>query len=324
MQTEDFPYLPSGLAEVNKMIEEHSDLFSDSQCKVCSAVLISSSQKLTHYQSKKHANKVRRYFFIQNEKEPTIKKVKSPSSDDDCNNGESDRYKVCHVCNMIFSSPVMAKSHYQGKVHAKNLRLQTVGPQTPVVPPTPPTPTVQMKNDPPVDSKANNTSTNLFCSVCQASFYNQLMAQQHYEGKKHKKHLKKLKLMETYGLPSAPAMTVKGYHCDICNIQLNSVEQYQSHLSGAKHKNQLKKSGLAPSDSLQTSDPPFSSENEYSSSSAPYSGPEHDLPPADEQYPPQDEESYELGDDTFIPSDDQYPEQHTEYVQNQEFAQDYQ
>lgn len=61
-----------------------------------------------------------------------------------------------------------------------------------------------MKNDPPVDSKANNTSTNLFCSVCQASFYNQLMAQQHYEGKKHKKHLKKLKLMETYGLPSAP------------------------------------------------------------------------------------------------------------------------
>lgn len=35
---------------VNKMIKEHSDLFSDSQCKVCSAVLISESQKLTHYQ----------------------------------------------------------------------------------------------------------------------------------------------------------------------------------------------------------------------------------------------------------------------------------
>ena len=32
------------------MIKEHGDLFSDSQCKVCSAVLISESQKLTHYQ----------------------------------------------------------------------------------------------------------------------------------------------------------------------------------------------------------------------------------------------------------------------------------
>lgn len=32
------------------MIKEHGDLFSDSQCKICSAVLISESQKLTHYQ----------------------------------------------------------------------------------------------------------------------------------------------------------------------------------------------------------------------------------------------------------------------------------
>ncbi|XP_016130466.1 zinc finger protein 346-like [Sinocyclocheilus grahami] len=92
----DFPYLPSGAAEVNRMIKEHSDLFSDSQCKVCSAVLISESQKLAHYQS------------------------------------------------------------------------------------------------------------NLFCSICQSSFNNPLMAQQHYSGKKHKKHLTKQKLMETYGPSSAP------------------------------------------------------------------------------------------------------------------------
>lgn len=32
---------------------------------------------------------------------------------------------------MKFSSPVVAESHYQGKVHAKNLRLKSVGPQTP-------------------------------------------------------------------------------------------------------------------------------------------------------------------------------------------------
>uniref|UniRef100_A0A3B4A8S4 Zinc finger protein 346 n=1 Tax=Periophthalmus magnuspinnatus TaxID=409849 RepID=A0A3B4A8S4_9GOBI len=188
MQTDNFPYLPSGLAEVNKMIAEHSDLFSDTQCKVCSAVLISESQKLTHYQSKKHANKVRRYFFIQNENEPTFKK---PSTDD---NVKTDRHKVCLVCNMTFTSPVMAESHYQGKVHAKNLRLKTVGPQN-----TAP-PTVQAKKQKTEESPLNDKSNpNHFCSVCQASFNNPMMAEQHY--------------------------------------QLNSVEQYQSHISGAKHKN---------------------------------------------------------------------------------------
>lgn len=49
----------------------------------------------------------------------------------DCNNGDTDRSKVCHVCNMTFSSPVVAESHYQGKVHAKNLRLKNIGPQLP-------------------------------------------------------------------------------------------------------------------------------------------------------------------------------------------------
>uniref|UniRef100_A0A8C6TGT8 Zinc finger protein 346 n=1 Tax=Neogobius melanostomus TaxID=47308 RepID=A0A8C6TGT8_9GOBI len=262
MQTENFPYLPSGLAEVNKMIAEHSDLFSDSQCKVCSAVLISESQKLTHYQSKKHANKVRRYFFIQNENEPAFKK---PSTDNaastDCNNGEMDRYKACMVCNMTFTSSVMAQSHYQGKVHAKNLRLKTVGPQNTVAPPTPAPPAVPAKKQKTAAAPLNDKSNpNHFCSVCQASFNNPLMAQQHYQGKKHQKHMKKQKLMETYGPATAPATTVKGYPCSVCNLELNSVEQYQSHISGAKHKNQLKKSGLAPSDTLQASDT-YSGEN---------------------------------------------------------------
>uniref|UniRef100_A0A667Z6P6 Zinc finger protein 346 n=1 Tax=Myripristis murdjan TaxID=586833 RepID=A0A667Z6P6_9TELE len=216
---------------VNKMIKEHGDLFSDSQCKVCSAVLISESQKLTHYQSKKHANKVRRYLCIQNDMEPTFKKFKSPSSD------TVNRSKVCHVCNMTFSSAVVAESHYQGKVHAKNLRLKTIGPQTQskrfyghifVAIPVFPLHQQRPKRDNP----------DRFCSICQASFNNPLMAQQHYVGKKHKKQMTKLKLMETYGPSTTPASTVKGYPCTLCNIELNSVEQYQAHISGAKHKNQ--------------------------------------------------------------------------------------
>uniref|UniRef100_A0A3Q0THW7 Zinc finger protein 346 n=1 Tax=Amphilophus citrinellus TaxID=61819 RepID=A0A3Q0THW7_AMPCI len=133
------------------MIKEHGDLFSDSQCKVCSAVLISESQKLTHYQSKKHANKVRRYLSIQNEQEP------------DCNNGDTDRLKVCHVCNMTFSAPVVAESHYQGKVHAKNLRLKTVGPQA-----------------------LASTLNGYPCTICNIELNSVEQYQSHISGAKHK------------------------------------------------------------------------------------------------------------------------------------------
>nr|XP_040036846.1 zinc finger protein 346 isoform X1 [Gasterosteus aculeatus aculeatus] len=278
MQTDDFPYLPSGAAEVNKMIKEHGDLFSDSQCKICSAVLISESQKLTHYQSKKHANKVRRYLSIQNETEPSLKKFKSSASDGQDCNGDANRSKVCHICNMTFSSPVMAESHYQGKVHAKNLRLKAVGPLPPAVASqtTPTAPPKKKPGDVPAPGADDNSNPDRFCSICQASFNNPLMAQQHYVGKKHRKQMTKQKLMETYGPSTAPASTLKGYPCTVCSIELNSVEQYQSHISGAKHKNQVKKSGLntaenhdAAEESFEA-DVPYAAEDGYAAQNAAY------------------------------------------------------
>ncbi|XP_065143417.1 zinc finger protein 346 [Paramisgurnus dabryanus] len=250
----DFPYLPSGAAEVNRMIKEYSDLFSDSQCKVCSAVLISESQKLAHYQSKKHASKVRRYMSIHSDEEPVAKRLKS--SDNAGNDDEGEKYKACHVCNMTFSSPVVAQSHYQGKVHTKNLRLKNFGPPAPALP----QPKIPVKKDEgPAEGEQGpaEQDPNRFCSICQASFNNPLMAQQHYEGKKHKKRLTKQKLMETYGPSTAPASTLKGYPCTVCNIELNSVEQYQAHISGSKHKNQarFKKGGIAfvsPTENFQS------------------------------------------------------------------------
>ena len=49
---------------VEHMIQKNQCLFTNTQCKVCCALLISESQKLAHYQSKKHANKVKRYLAI--------------------------------------------------------------------------------------------------------------------------------------------------------------------------------------------------------------------------------------------------------------------
>ncbi|XP_028839735.1 zinc finger protein 346 [Denticeps clupeoides] len=264
------PYLLTGPAEVNKLIRENSDLFSDSHCKVCSAVLISESHKLAHYQSKKHANKVRRYVSIHGDSEPAIKKFRPASSDDATGDSSAERYKMCLTCNMTFSSPVMAQSHYQGKVHAKNLKLKSTGFQVPV----PPQARSQEQKKP--DSASAGVAAqggpadgnpDRFCPICHASFNNPLMAQQHYVGKRHKKQLTKQRLMETYGPSPAPASTVTGYPCTVCNIELNSVEQYQAHIKGSKHRNQcMKVKGVASalvSTSKDSPSPPKNSQPEY-------------------------------------------------------------
>lgn len=37
--------------------------------------------------------------------------------------GDVDKNKCCTLCNMSFTSAVVAQSHYQGKIHAKRLKL---------------------------------------------------------------------------------------------------------------------------------------------------------------------------------------------------------
>lgn len=316
MQAEDFPCLPSGPAEINKMIKEHGDLFSDSQCKVCSAVLNSESQKLTHYQSKKHANKVRRYLSIQSEKESAVKKLKL-SNDGGCNNGDTDRSKVCHLCNMTFSSPVMAESHYQSKGHAKNLRLKAVGPPAPAAPsktPAAPPPKKKPAEEPggvqQTGGAVDNNNPDRFCSICRACFNNPLMAQQHYVGKKHRKQMTKLKLMETYGPSTAPASTINGYPCTVCNIELNSVAQYQSHISGAKHKNHVKKSGLTAAEKLNPAEQSFKSEQPDPAAADEPLAPKEELYDGGEETYDGGKEQYEGGGEQYTPEDSQYSEEY--------------
>ncbi|XP_041864364.1 zinc finger protein 346 isoform X3 [Melanotaenia boesemani] len=300
---------------VNKMIKEHGDLFSDSQCKVCSAVLISETQKLTHYQSKKHANKVRRYFSQQNEKEVTVKKLKS-SETQDCNNGDTDRMKACNLCQMTFSSPVMAESHYQGKFHAKRLKMKTVESQPPEA-----SQTAKPKEKPAdvssgVTAMDNNNNPDRFCSICKAPFNNPLMAQQHYVGKKHKKRMTKLKLMETYGPSTAPASTENGYPCTICNIELNSVEQYQSHISGARHKNQVKKSSQKIAENQQPEEQLQESNNQFVAEEYQYTAEDNQYTPDDDQYAPTD--------DQYGTGEEQYDANYQYAPENTEFSEQYQ
>ncbi|XP_008574255.1 PREDICTED: zinc finger protein 346 isoform X3 [Galeopterus variegatus] len=217
---------PVGREEVEHMIQKNQCLFTDTQCKVCCALLISESQKLAHYQSKKHANKVKRYLVIHGME--TLKGETKKLDSDQKSSRSKDKNQCCPICNMTFSSPVVAQSHYLGKTHAKNLKLKQ-----------------QSTKVEALHQNREMIDPDKFCSLCHATFNDPVMAQQHYVGKKHRKQETKLKLMAHYGRLADPAVTDlsagKGYPCKTCKIVLNSIEQYQAHVSGFKHKNQSPK-----------------------------------------------------------------------------------
>ncbi|XP_051883438.1 zinc finger protein [Pristis pectinata] len=220
------------------------ELFTDSYCNTCNAQLISESQRVAHYESKKHANKVRLYYMLHPEDGgPPSKKLRpdNPDSDD----REVDRNKCCTLCNMFFTSAIVAQSHYQGKTHAKRMKLvlgePLVPPRTTESPPDSLPPATPIF--PGLGSITDNGDSGKFCRLCSSWFNNPMMAQQHYEGKKHKKNAARAKLLQQLGetLDSEALRALKSsYTCNICNVILNSVEQFHAHLQGSKHQSNLK------------------------------------------------------------------------------------
>uniref|UniRef100_A0A3P8XH34 Matrin-type domain-containing protein n=1 Tax=Esox lucius TaxID=8010 RepID=A0A3P8XH34_ESOLU len=239
-----------------KSTEVDQGLFTDTYCKVCSAQLISESQRVAHYESRKHANKVRLYYMLH----PVdggcpAKKLRTDNGSDE---GDVDKNKCCTLCNMSFTSAVVAQSHYQGKIHAKRLKL-LLGEQPAItakeiethqtrqhssslqlsnfeVPPSPVETT-------PVTSPRQRRDSDRYCQLCNAWFNNPGMAQQHYDGKKHKKNAARADLLEQLG-KTLDMGEMKGlkrsYTCEVCSVTLNSVAQYHAHLQGSKHQNNLK------------------------------------------------------------------------------------
>ncbi|XP_014377754.1 lysine-rich coiled-coil protein 1 isoform X5 [Alligator sinensis] len=180
--------------------------------------------------------------------------------------GVVDKNKYCSLCNMIFTSPVVAQSHYMGKIHAKKLRqlsgdqaqmlVQSIQPETassptgPSASPAPQQPSAEKSSqDTETEESASSSSMTLdlndpdkFCKLCSAPFNNPLVAHQHYVGKKHKRNELRKKMMKDLGDEAVPAESsanavgVGNYICPICNITLTSIEMYQSHMQGNKHQ----------------------------------------------------------------------------------------
>ncbi|XP_063065804.1 zinc finger matrin-type protein 4-like [Engraulis encrasicolus] len=243
-----------------KSTEVDQALFTDSYCRVCSAQLISESQRVAHYESRKHANKVRLYYMLH----PAdggcpAKKLRTEGSEE---GDVVDKNKCCTLCNMSFTSAVVAQSHYQGKIHAKRLRLLLGEPpaittkeevtsstgQLVAAVAAGEMPTVAVEAEaavavavasPPRPGRVSHR----YCQLCKAWFNNPGMAQQHYDGKKHKKNAARAQLLEQLGesLELGEINGLKRSHtCDVCHVTLNSVAQYHAHLQGSKHQNNIK------------------------------------------------------------------------------------
>ncbi|NXN10971.1 ZMAT4 protein, partial [Indicator maculatus] len=222
-----------------KSSDIEQELFTESYCKVCSAQLISESQRVAHYESRKHASKVRLYYMLHPiDGGCPAKKLRSENGSD----GDSvDKNKCCTLCNMSFTSAVVAESHYQGKIHAKRLKL-LLGEQ-PALKATDST-LSSLKQPAPegapaVPSAQQRRDSDRYCQLCAAWFNNPLMAQQHYDGKKHKKNAARADLLEQLGktLDLGELRGLKrSYSCSTCGVSLNSIEQYHAHLKGSKHQ----------------------------------------------------------------------------------------
>ncbi|NXE21421.1 ZMAT1 protein, partial [Ardeotis kori] len=221
------------------------DLFTDSFCKVCGAVLQFESQRMSHYQGKEHAQKVHLYIQMhggKNERQEHGKQRKTGCVNSQMDgSGVLDKSKSCNLCNVTFTSPVVALSHYLGKIHTKKLK-QLSGDKA----------HVPAQSTQPVSAGESLSSSNprlqindpeKYCKLCCAPFNNPLMAQQHYVGKKHRRNEVRKKILEELGDKPFPAESSRsgsffsavgvGYYvCPVCDIALTSIETYQFHVQG--------------------------------------------------------------------------------------------
>ncbi|XP_036444069.1 zinc finger matrin-type protein 1 isoform X2 [Colossoma macropomum] len=223
-------------------------LLTDTFCQVCEAVLLFESQRVSHYEGKKHAQRVRIYL--------QSKKAEKSKQGQECGSFPSskvDPEKVCELCNMVFSSPVVARSHYEGKVHAKNMRKSdttlsadirtTAGSVAVPVPAREGTAGVKVDQEQKESTASAAQEVDLsdpdkYCKLCTASFNNPLIAQQHYSGRKHQRNQARQEMLSKLSEESEHASSLT---CPVCCVTLSSVETYQAHMQGNKHFVQEKK-----------------------------------------------------------------------------------
>uniref|UniRef100_A0A4W4HMQ8 Zinc finger matrin-type protein 3 n=1 Tax=Electrophorus electricus TaxID=8005 RepID=A0A4W4HMQ8_ELEEL len=114
-------------AEQDPALEE---LCKPLYCKLCNVTLNSAQQAQAHYQGKNHSKKLRN-FHAGSQQLPPIRSKQVQLHSSLCllsclGPGRvilATENDYCKLCDASFSSPAVAHAHYQGKNHAKKLRL---------------------------------------------------------------------------------------------------------------------------------------------------------------------------------------------------------
>ncbi|CAH0772463.1 unnamed protein product [Bemisia tabaci] len=159
---------------------------------------------------------------------------------------------TCELCKVNMLSMIQTKMHYNGKPHLKKVKnfLKNecgVNDEPPVKIPKITKPEDDLKNE-----------ENRECKVCKVIFNSSVHANQHYEGKKHKKAMVNAarsgiladgrfgigtgfsSASETKPIDSVPSIS-KPFFCELCNVQCSSSDQYKTHIEGARHNKNLRK-----------------------------------------------------------------------------------
>nr|XP_015216316.1 PREDICTED: zinc finger matrin-type protein 3 isoform X1 [Lepisosteus oculatus] len=124
-------------------------------CKLCNVTLNSAQQAQAHYQGKNHNKKLRNFYAGSQQPppvripaevvEPVSQQTPAPPADAAASCKQAAPFKpagrvilatendYCKLCDASFSSPAVAQAHYQGKNHAKRLRLADAQQSSPFV-----------------------------------------------------------------------------------------------------------------------------------------------------------------------------------------------
>uniref|UniRef100_A0A3B5LQW4 C2H2-type domain-containing protein n=1 Tax=Xiphophorus couchianus TaxID=32473 RepID=A0A3B5LQW4_9TELE len=203
-------------------------LLTDYYCHICSSNLMFEANRVAHYEGKQHSQKVKTYL-----------NAMRADLGRGCQNMSHDKNSFCELCYVVFSSHVVAKSHYEGKIHAKNLRKRSllvsgkyfltqqciIHQLSPRIPLTP------TRTRP----RRTTRNPNKYCALCVASFNNPQMALQHYNGRKHQKKMARQELLKAHGKDAQQGIARQWIYV-MCGVSTNSLKMYQAHMQGNKHQ----------------------------------------------------------------------------------------
>ncbi|CAI9732172.1 finger 346 [Octopus vulgaris] len=204
--------------------EDENISFSD-KCVVCDVVLTSEANAKQHFEGRKHQKKV------QSQSEPIFPNRTPENSFVDChtpvNLPVNNEYK-CVVCEVAFTSSVIAKQHFEGKRHQKNVLSQ---------------PIAAVSNSPPDNysqgfhTQENGPEINKDeCKLCDVKFTSPSQAADHLKGKMHQKN---------FNTMSAFRANIK-LECDTCGVVFSGIVDFKAHFAGRKHQRAIENRTTLP------------------------------------------------------------------------------